>query len=234
MKNPKRIISLIIGLLGSSLILIFLVVIGIKVFKYNLTLSIILVVLSVFGLVIIWNIIKAENKRDEEGIKFGDEFIIKIPKNYTIDTKEKGIIKFVKKNAPKKLPSSWSEFCKLYPKKSGECFIDPNSEIIVLSKPGQRQEDKHRLLINDKETAEAFLALMQLIQLRNIYVGTWKPDWKDFNASKFSISRGSYDKEIKITKSTISPKLLSFPDEEMCTKFFTNFKDLIKIAKPLL
>ena len=149
-----------------------------------------------------------------ELIKDGDTYIVK-----------------EKKQEP---PRSWEEFCKSHPIKDTEYFIDDNSVI------GRRctfgaiyrkvLEDKN--LCFSKEEAEAFLALMQLRQLRKAWVGDWEQPvaipigvihyW--LPEDKVQCSLGSY----------CINRHLSFPTLEMAKEFFNCFKDLCETAKILL
>ena len=82
------------------------------------------------------------------------------------------------------------------------------------------------------EEAEAFLALMQLRQLRKCYIGNWEPNWTDGTTTKYCISlRDGY---FEIQSWQRNAQNLSFPSYGLAHKFLTNFKDLLEIAKPLL
>lgn len=64
-------------------------------------------------------------------------------------------------------PRSWKEFCERYPKSSGEAYTDSIS-IIGTYKDSHVDRDIYsdrNICVSSKE-AEAFLALMQLRQLR--------------------------------------------------------------------
>jgi hypothetical protein len=131
------------------------------------------------------------------------------------------------------LPKTWEEFCKKNPIKPGECLINSASGICVANRP----EDVRDTIIDknyhvSKSDAEAFLALMQLRQLRKCYVGDWEPDWTDDSKGKYCIN--FYDDQIRIETWVLTSHVLSFPTKKLAHQFLTNFKDLIKIAKPLL
>lgn len=129
-----------------------------------------------------------------------------------------------------KLPKTWEEFCENnHIIKKDECYINRCGEIA-------RAIDKYRYkdiknTLPNKETAEAFLALMQLIQLRDCYRQGWKPDWSG-NIFKFSIIYGKND--IECDYSYWENRLLSFQSKEIRNEFLNNFKDLIEIAKELI
>lgn len=134
------------------------------------------------------------------------------------------------------LPKTWEEFCKNYPISSDEHFIRENSTITEASYMAKKQivfrgknEDKN--VLPNKETAEAFLALMQLIQLRDCYRQGWNPDWTKRN-DKYCILHINDGVGIEIRNYTSS--VLSFQSAEIRDEFRKNFKDLIEKAKELI
>lgn len=131
-----------------------------------------------------------------------------------------------------RLPKTWEEFCDTRPSITNDYFISTTSEIVEDGRPCARKAFEDRNNLPNKETAEAFLALMQLIQLRDCYNDGWKPDWKEERVSKYCIlSDGQILKRDKYH--TIS-QVLSFKTAELRDKFLENFRDLIEIAKPLI
>ena len=127
------------------------------------------------------------------------------------------------------LPKTWEEFCDNFPFKKGECFINRYGSIDNVY-TGERCERGGNILPN-KETAEAFLALMQLIQLRDCYRQGWTPDWKD-GKNKFSIE--IIDGEITTYWDNRRSRILSFQSIEVRDEFLKNFRDLIEEAKELI
>ena len=84
------------------------------------------------------------------------------------------------KEKERKLPKSWDEFCRTNPEtKVGESCIMTDSSIRTPGFTSQRFVDKDKNLLPDLATAEAVLALCQLVQLRNAYNGDWVPDWNN-------------------------------------------------------
>lgn len=135
----------------------------------------------------------------------------------------------------KELPKTWEEFCERYPLKAKEVFINSASKIITVGdyiSRGYRTPDNDRNLCTSREEGEAFIALMQLRQLRKAYVKDWEPDWNNDDITKFCINFECEEARV-VLWSKIS-HVLSFPNRELATQFLNNFKDLIKIAKPLL
>jgi hypothetical protein len=141
---------------------------------------------------------------------------------------------FKKYEKQNELPKTWEEFCERYPFKAQEAFINSASKSITI---GDYIDHKYRIPDNDKnlctskQEAEAFLAFMQLRQLRKAYVKDWEPDW-NCSLVKFCIIVGH--NKMKVMDSYFCQAPLSFPTEKLANQFLNNFKDLLEIAKPLL
>lgn len=91
---------------------------------------------------------------------------------------------------------------------------------------------EHRInFIKDRETAEAYAVLPQLIRLRDKYNEGWKPDWNNKNI-KYTIEKFNTDLIVSTTYN--STNLITFKTEETRDRFFEDHRDLIEIAKPLL
>lgn len=130
------------------------------------------------------------------------------------------------------LPKTWEEFCEKYTLKEEETFINSASKPITIGDSIDRRyrlSDKDKNLCPSKQEAEAHIALMQLRQLRKVYVKDWEPDYKQacygivFNTNR-----------LNIMPYTLVHRSMSFPTYELAKQFLTNFKDLLEIAKPLL
>ena len=130
-----------------------------------------------------------------------------------------------------KLPETWEEFCKLYPIKEEEYYIELNSIPTEVS-IGERFDHDDKNILPSKKAAEAHLALMQLHQLRDCYRQNWKPDWKNNCQEKYCIEFSNY--QYKIFKYFVSCRFLSFQSEEIAKKFLMCFKNLIKQAEDLI
>lgn len=150
-----------------------------------------------------------------ELIKDGDTYIVKEKKNDK--------------------PRSWEEFCENYPLTGEEYFIDTYSNIkntiYKADANVNRNVNYGKNWINSKKEAEAFLALMQLRQLRKAWVGDWN----------YEISSQNYISSIVCVKESgiiitesIHNNVLSFPTKEMAEDFLNCFKDLCETAKILL
>lgn len=100
------------------------------------------------------NEVKIQIPNNCELIKNGDTYIVK-----------------KKKQEP---PRSWKEFCKRYPKQMGETYISSVSNIESYHGSVQRDKNADKNICVSEEEAEAFLALMQLRQLRKAWVRNWE------------------------------------------------------------
>ena len=140
---------------------------------------------------------------------------------YNKDTQKIEVVKV-------ELPKTWEEFCENYPVKSDEYLIDSWGNFTI---PSETERYLTRFLVPNKETAEAFIALMQLIQLRDCYRQGWKPDWckGDYKAT---INHGRHG--LTCDYSYWGNQVLSFQSEKICEDFLKNFRDLIEKAKELI
>lgn len=149
-----------------------------------------------------------------ELIKDGDTYIVKEKKNDK--------------------PRTWEEFCKNYPLRAGESYINTNAEVMsCVYYNGVRDLNSDKNYCISKQEAEAVLALIQLRQLRKAWVG----DWKQPN-SRTRIAAIVYNinnKEVAVQPGIYwVNKTLSFPTPEMAKDFLNCFKDLCEAAKILL
>lgn len=128
-------------------------------------------------------------------------------------------------------PRSWEEFCERYPKQLGEVKIDSACNMYEIEKNTLRRPYSDRNICTSKEEAEAFLALMQLRQLRKAWVGDW-----DFVASPLlSCHTIVYTKNSGLrVRKTSSNHPMSFPTTNMAEDFFNCFKELLEKAKIFL
>ena len=139
--------------------------------------------------------------------------------------------KIIFEDTIQKLPETWEEFCKLYPVKEEEYYIELNSIPTEVS-IGERFDHDDKNILPSKKAAEAHLALMQLHQLRDCYRQNWKPDWENNCQAKYCIEFSNY--QYKIFKYFVSCRFLSFQSEDVAKKFLMYFKNLIKQAGDLI
>ena len=130
-------------------------------------------------------------------------------------------------------PRSWEEFCEKYPIQTEETFIDIDSSIIPINHERERKLGKDRNQCVSKTEAEAFLALMQLRQLRKAWVGDWEQSITDdmIGVILYSIKQ----KEVIADSCRYwANSVLSFPNFIMARDFLDCFRDLCEKAKILL
>lgn len=163
---------------------------------------------------------------------------IQIPDNCDIQTiniaedAKYAIIIF--KELKPQLPKSWEKFCEMFPIQPKEYLIDEMSIVknaLSCAFHEERETFDNRNLLPDRSTAEAVLALCQLVQLRNCYNGDWVPDWKG-DKYKYCIQfeNGNIHTE-RLMTFTGSP--LYFKSEELRDEFLHYFRPLIEKLKPL-
>ena len=139
--------------------------------------------------------------------------------------------KIIFEDTIQKLPETWEEFCKLYPIKEEEYYIELNSIPTKVS-IGERFNNDDKNVLPSKKAAEAHLALMQLHQLRDCYRQGWVPDWEDDNITKYCIVLES--NKYVIFKNLVTCNFLTFQSKEIAEKFLNNFQELIKLAGDLI
>lgn len=157
------------------------------------------------------------------------EVKIQIPDNCElVKDGDSYVVKEKKQNPPR----SWKEFCKRYSVQNGECFITPNSGITDKTSwecDFNRHPIQGRNWCISLQEAEAFLALMQLRQLRKAWVGDWEitdqPCYYCIIPNKTKIT---------VLDSHYILRSLSFPTKEMAEDFLSCFRDLCETAKILL
>ena len=154
------------------------------------------------------------------------EITIQIPDNCEL-VKEGDVYKIKELSYPK----TWEEYCKMYPNRENEYYIDYQSRVLPMTMSGAFRDavlDKN--CCTSKEEAEAFLALMQLRQLRKAWVGDWEQDKS--GAAAVIVYNLNEDKIIVDYGCMSRP--LSFPTQLMAYDFLGCFKDLCETAKILL
>lgn len=157
------------------------------------------------------------------------EVKISIPDNCELVKEGDSYIVKEKKNNP---PRSWNEFCKNYPINFNECWITGASNIAICNIPNvDRDDDINKNICINKEEAEAFLALMQLRQLRKAWIGDFV---ENTNNGYWNICYSISLNKIHTSKLYSTSSVLTFPTEEMAKDFVSCFKELCETAKILL
>ena len=155
------------------------------------------------------------------------ELKITIPENHEIDWKESAKqekIVFKKKDTK---PRSWEEYLELSTGFDG-AGIDWNCGGVQTT--GLHHRGK---AIVPTHLAQPFIAMMQLMSLRQAWIGDWRPDWNNIKQIKANILCNNGEFIVAYFSDLIS-RPLSFPTEEMALDFMNTFKDLLEVAKPLL
>lgn len=146
---------------------------------------------------------------------------IEVPEGYEVD-KDKSTfenIVFKKINEFSNLPKSVKEI-------EGRCYYINNYGAISTTYTSAPNN------LSTKERAEAFLALMQLVELRDVYNEGWKPDWNYEEYKKHCIF--FEDNKVKIDSFYYHQRVLHFKSKELAELFSEEFSDLIEQAKELL
>ena len=152
------------------------------------------------------------------------EVKIEVPQGYEIDRQKSTFEKIVfkKVNPLSKLPKTWEEYCEQTKNRTYYTYSPYNeSHVNETAAHGFYGE------FSTKERAEQFIALGQLMQLRDYWV----------KRSKFKDAIGVFtwsDGLIVTNNCDINDCALTFPTQEMADKFITCFRDLIKQASPLV
>ena len=139
------------------------------------------------------------------------------PIGYEIDRQKSTFEKIIFKKIPEN-PKTWEEYCSLM---KGKTVYYTNCNNITVS----GFSDAHDKFVT-KKRAEQFIALGKLLQLRDYWVGGWKPNLSINPA--FAVKNTTVVNLIRITLP------LTFPTKEMAEEFKECFSDLIKQAFPLV
>lgn len=153
------------------------------------------------------------------------ELRITIPENHEIDWQESAKqekIVFKKKDTK---PRSWEEYLELNTGFDG-AGIDWNCGGVQTT--GLHHRGK---AIVPTHLVQPFIAMMQLMSLREDWIGDWEPNW-DGTSCYFCII--ILDNKYGVDKFHRYRQPLSFPTKEMAGDFMNTFKDLLEVAKPLL
>lgn len=155
-----------------------------------------------------------------------NEVKIQIPDNCELIKDGNTYIVKEKKQVP---PRSWEEFCEKNPHYYHEYYIDEDSNIVCQPFDFLRDPRIDKNWCISKKEAEAFLALIQLRQLRKAWVGDWEPSGYDYCAIVYELKDG-----LQIGFYEKLNKSLSFPTREMAADFLNCFRNLCEQAKILL
>lgn len=94
------------------------------------------------------------------------------------------------------------------------------------------------LEVPSEELADATIALLKLLFLRDYYNEGWQPDWKDDSYKEILCFETDFhskkDFKYRFYASKNQPRILAFKNSEIRAKFIEEQKELLEIAKPLL
>ena len=146
------------------------------------------------------------------------ELKIKIPKGYEIDRQKSTFEKIVFKKIPEN-PKTWKEYCELT-KGINSNYANATTNMVY--------KDKYTGAYNEfltKKRAEQFVALGQLMQLRDY----WVRGYKEFKYALL-VTRNENILVYDWSGYHTYPHILTFPTKEMAEEFKECFSDLIKKA----
>ena len=155
---------------------------------------------------------------------------INVPEGYEVVKIERG--KYEVRKKEHELPKTWEEYCETHPIEEGEYFIDRTSLIWPDERVGSRRTPLYsKNLLSSREQAEAFLALMQLVRLRDCYNESIVGD-TDTEKGGSIVSAGGVP--FVICNDIFVTHVLSFKTKGLAQQFMDNFIDLIEKAKGLI
>lgn len=155
------------------------------------------------------------------------ELKITIPEGQEIDWQESAKqekIVFKKKDTK---PRSWEEYCCQQQTncKEGYCINSVTSEIQEIN--WGLCTCSWKTVLPSEELAEAFIAMMQLMSLRQAWIEGW-------NSNLFGYAIMLDAKRDIMVSHAIYHRALTFPDRNMAVDFMNCFKDLLNAARPLI
>ena len=160
------------------------------------------------------------------------EIVITPPEGFEVDEEISTFQKILFKKKGNGFSKDWKEFCKKHLIEKDEHYINNMSNIQKARYNDSRYETGDKNILPNKRFAEAFLALMQLVTIREKeYTKGWEPDWDDINDKYVLLMTNN---EVRICVGRFISHPLSFHTRELAEEFLRNWKDLIEIAKPLL
>lgn len=153
------------------------------------------------------------------------ELKIQIPEGYEIDKDKSTFENIVLKPIENKYPTSVKDIYRPY-------TITTNGTIVKFIPVVDEKSTNNDL--SSYQRAEAFLALMQLVELRDAYnkIDSFVPDWTDSKQFKYNITYRSGC--MYLGKRIAIQSTLFFGNVKTRNLFYNNFKDLIEQAKELL
>ena len=152
-----------------------------------------------------------------------NKYIVNIPEGYELDEEKSNFV--FKKKTPE-LPESVEEIKDRFYYIDDIGAIDSADEKYMNLYP-----DDSKNHVSTKERAEAFLALIQLVELRDAWNNAVEDEWDD-SGKKHVIFRHRGKMEGDYFSNT--DFVLNFKTPELRDQFLEKFKDLIETAKELI
>lgn len=148
------------------------------------------------------------------------------------ELKEVALQAFKEEELKDSKPRSWEGYCELQKIKHAKgYFMDSDSVTHEANWDDLNRPRLWKNVLSSVELVKKFRAYMQLISLREEWIGNWEPDWEDDRSMKYIINTVGGDNEINSYHRIASP--LSFPTYEMAKDFMECFKELLEEAKGL-
>jgi hypothetical protein len=145
-----------------------------------------------------------------------------IPEGWEIDKEKSTFEEIVLKQSKKELPKRWEEL-----KEVKGSWID--EDCTIRTNKYHVDNDNRNVFVTEAQ-ARASIALAQLSQLIEVYRDEWKPELENGYRYIIVYHRG----EIELCYGIGGSCFLSFQSEEIRDEFYTNFRELIIEAAPLL
>lgn len=163
------------------------------------------------------------------------ELKIHIPEGQEIDWQESAKQEKIIFKPIDTKPRSWEEYCKQTSANTHWSYCKKYKQILPIftGTSCEKLSINDKASVSSKKLAEAFLAMMQLMSLRQAWIGDWEPDWNNVNQKKAYIRCGGNELDVSCITKVIS-RPLSFPTQEMAEEFLGCFRYLLEIAKPLI
>ncbi len=158
--------------------------------------------------------------------------IIKEPKGFkqvdTINENGDKVISFepIKESI---VPENWEDFCKICPDCSDDWYLAAFS--IEPAHPSHTRAKVNKDLIFTRQRAQAMLAFIQLIRIRDYVNGDWVADWESLSCKYYIYTAQN---KINTGKECIFARPLAFKTAEIRDQFLTSFRGLIEEAKEFI
>jgi len=159
------------------------------------------------------------------------ELKIDVPEGYEIDKEKSTFEHIVLRKISNSLPRSWDEYCRQQKDMGLTGYYLNNTKINECSWRDMSIPSNWSSVLPSRELAEAVCALMQLMSLRQAWIGDWEPNWDGYTCHHCIVT---IENKYCVQQYYDSYRALSFPTSEKAEDFMNTFKDLLEIAKSLI